>query len=109
MLDVPVFVPVAPHDGGLPIGGAWAHTLTPAQTHRCLLACIGHGGRGCRAVHLPDRSHAQHSLAYLGPPPFDLFRLPSIASARGGRVARVRTHTSPEATRTTGSHALLSA
>jgi predicted NodU family carbamoyl transferase len=30
MLDVPVFVPVAPHDGGLAIGGAW-YALTPSQ------------------------------------------------------------------------------
>jgi hypothetical protein len=29
MLDVPVFVPVAPHDGGLVIGGAW-YVVTPS-------------------------------------------------------------------------------
>jgi hypothetical protein len=38
LLDVPVFVPVAPHDGGLPIGGAW-YSLS-RHTNVAFLQCV---------------------------------------------------------------------
>ena len=37
LLDVPVFVPVAPHVGGLPIGAAWySQHRSPNVTHSAL-------------------------------------------------------------------------